>query len=229
MALLVSDVIDLACSAYLNDPGQTNYKYSNMSAIVKAAMLALESELFANGISTLEETSAVLAIPASRLELSSSTNPALPTDLILPVRMDERPDGTLVWTRMHERETLPIRDMGTTLIDWTWEKEGIQFIGATLPNDVRLFYLKSLSAIVDQTSPIYVLGALSFLAAKSAALAALTIGNNPERAQALEGIAQHELDAFIRARVKETQSYPARRLPYAHYRRQFRRRQLQGR
>ena len=86
-----------------------------------------------------------------------------------------------------------------------------------------------MSAITAANSPIHILGSQLYLAAETAQNAALIVGRNKERSDELKMVAAQALADWIRARVKETQDFPARRLPYGYARRQIRRLITRGR
>jgi len=232
MALLASEVLDHAAGSFLNDPSKGNYTYAKLLPHLQTAMLELQSALLQAGISTLEVASTTLTIPNTNTTITSSTNPALPTDLLLPMELGERVAGsaaTVPFDPMHEREELPQRSKAPQLIDWTWENEVINFVGATGSVEVKIWYQRTLETVTGTASPINTLGSKLFLSARTAALAALFIGRNKELAAAADSMAVAELSKLITSRVKETQNFPQRRLPYNFYKRAARRSILRGR
>jgi len=226
MALLASEVMDHAAAAFLNDPDKTIYTYTVQLPHLKSAMLMLQGKMLEAGISTLDvKNSTSLTVTAvTQVKIDSTTSPALPSDLIYPIELSERASGSIdQFMPMRQAEQLPKRPQGSFLQDWTWENDGIQLIGALQAIEVQLLYQKVADVITASTTPITVLGSKLYLAAETAALAALIVGKNTERASALETIAQKALDVFEAGHVKEAQGYPARRLPYGFARRQIRR------
>ncbi len=224
MALLASEVMQLS-GALLNDPSNITYSYAILLPHLKVALDQLQSKMLENGISALDTKTAVLALTAvTSVSITSATTPVLPADLIVPIGLEERPTGSgALFSPMHEREELPSRDQGNSLIDWTWEEEGIKLVGALVNTDVKITYQKSVGAVAASGDSIYILGSRLFLAARTGSLAATIIGRNPERASFLGELAERELQSFIRIRVKEAQDISVRRLPYGFLRRQLRR------
>jgi hypothetical protein len=224
MALLASEVITMAVETYLNDPSKIVFNDTVMLPFIKEAVLDLESAMLEAGIPYMETNSSTLALTAiTSVAISSSSSPALPSDLLIPILLEERKTGSgAQFVPMIERERLPERAQYETLQDWCWEDDQIKLVGATAATDVKIEYQKSLGAISATTSSIYVLGSKKYLALRASSIAALTVGNNPERSFQLKAEASTELSRFIVSRIKETQNYPARRLPYGYVRRQLR-------
>lgn len=223
--MTADDVIALACGAYLNDISRSQFTSASMLEIVKASVLELETAMIEAGCPTVETGSSTLALTAvTSVSITSATTPALPSDLILPIMLEERKTGSGdQFVPMVERERLPERDQYETLMDWVWEDESIKLIGATVATSVKIEYQKALGAITLTSSTISPLGSKIFLALRTAQIAALTIGNNSERSAELKVMANTELSKFLVARTKEQQGgYPARRLPYGYIRRQLR-------
>jgi hypothetical protein len=232
MAIVASDVMLLAAQGFLNDPDQNNYTNTVLLPHVRLAVLKLEAAMLKNGISGLEVTNTVqLSVTAiTGVSISSTTTPELPTDLLLPIELSERELGSVgIFIPMSEAEQLPKRLQTTTLEDWTWENEQINLVGATRDTEVQLIYQKALDAISSANSPIAILGSKLYLAAETAQNAALIIGRNTERSNELKVVAAQALSDWITAHVKETQDFPARRLPYGYARRQIRRLITRGR
>jgi len=227
MAAYTAATVMLRSGAYLNDPANITFTYVILLPYLRMAMDDLQSVMVENGISFLDTKTAVLALSAvTSVGITSASNPALPTDLLLPISLEERPTSSgALFSPMYERETLPERPQGLYLGDWTWEEDGIKLIGSIQATDVKIIYQKELTAITASGDSIPILGAKHFLATKTAAYAARYVGNNSERADSLDMIAEREVQRFLRGRVKEAQDYPTRRLPYGFLRRQLRRQQ----
>ena len=229
MALLASAVMTEA-GALLNDPSLVTYTYVVQLPFLRIAMKNLESAMLENGLSQLDTKSATLAITAvTGIAITAASAPALPTDLLLPISLEERQTGSgTLFAPMFEREEVPVRDQGLSLVDWVWEEDGIKLVGALVATDVRITYQKSMTLITASGDTIPYLGAGLFLSSKVAALCALIIGRNQERAGELNGIAEVELRKYINAHVKEAQDFPVRRQPYGFLRRQLRRNQIRS-
>src|SRR5690606_2389933 len=93
---------------------------------------------------------------------------------------------------------------------WTWREEQIYFLGATMDREIRIRYVKSLDALT-LGSTVAITNALTVLAARTAALAARHIGENPTRASELDADAAFNLDTFIVTSIRQNQGLPTRR------------------
>ncbi len=71
----------------------------------------------------------------------------LPTDLLVPLKMWERPNGStqdfVEMVDLTRHGGLPSRAQDPTLSVWEWRADGIYFLGATQDTQIRLRYLKA--------------------------------------------------------------------------------------
>lgn len=99
---------------------------------------------------------------------NSFANPFLPANLLIPLRMKERPSGTIqnMQEMLPVNDGLPFRPQTGTLQQWDWRGEAIYFVGANTLTDVWLRYQQSFPDLVDGTSIVLIPWAdraLSFL------------------------------------------------------------------
>jgi hypothetical protein len=220
MAFLASACM-LRAAGLLNDQSQTTYTNVNLLPYIQMAMLRLESEFHLNDLPVTSEETAALTI-AIGANLTAASTPAIPTDLIHPYDMWEKPTGSTVdnYVIMEQVRELPNRLPDTTLNEWQWRDGEIYFVGATVAVDVKLTYEKKLytttfaanQSITQDDFELY-------LAAQTAAFAALILGGNSELSQANQMMADNQLKNIIANRVKEGQNLPVRRRAYGFYRR----------
>ena len=206
-----------AVRAFLNDQDGSKYTNQRLLPYIQAAIDELEDELLLISSEVFEETSAVLDIPANTTELKySGTVPTLPSDLVEPIQLEEKVDGAdastfVLMTKVRELSvTPPIQ----TLDEWVWQEQSIKFIGATLPVDVRITYMKGFPALTDpcvDSQEIPYNEAAPFLQYKVAALAAELIMGNHDRAIALHESAIQALNRTLGIRTRSQQDLPVRR------------------
>src|SRR5207245_3282775 len=99
----------------------------------------------------------------------------LPADLLVPVKIWERPNGStddfLEMVDLTQHGGLPSRVQDVTLSVWEWRADGIYFLGATQDTQVRLRYLKAYPDFTDATSPVLIRYAQEAIAYATAAIA----------------------------------------------------------
>lgn len=197
--------------ALLNDAGNTLFTDDALLPFTKKAYQEMQDELTANGISdTVEETDAVISVTAGTKTLT------LPNDFLQPLTLWERgvgePDTALV--EMIEKPIPPDYEQTSVLGIWEFREEQVKFGGATADRAVKMKYIKFSAQITDVNSTIPILNCETFIAARTAAIAAFVIGGNPERAEALNQDADKALKRVVNIAVKRNQSQPTRRIPF---------------
>src|SRR6266852_1244184 len=119
--------------------------------------------------------------PAGYVAITDATTPQLPTDLLVPLRLWERPSGSglpagagadfVEMADLSDQGGLPSQPQGPALQVWEWRADGIYFLGATQDTQVRLRYRKAFPDLVDGTSPVLIRNAQEVLAFFAAAMA----------------------------------------------------------
>jgi len=83
-------------------------------------------------------------------------NNQLPTDLLMPLKIWERPEGSsddfFLMTNLTDGGGLPPQPQGQTLEAWEWRTDGLAFIGATQDTQIRLRYVYVQPDVTDGTS-----------------------------------------------------------------------------
>ena len=207
-------------AALCNDASQATYTNTNLLTHLQNAWLRLEMGFILNDLPVTEEISAKMDIAADVTVLDSASTPVIPTDLITPHRIEEKPNDANddEYVDVTEVRYLPNRTQDTTLGEYVWREGAIYFVGATVAVDIRITYEKKLTAITSAATTIYVLDAELYLAAQTAAFAALILGGNAELSAGLQGMADNQYNSIIANRVKVGQNLPVRRKPYGYYR-----------
>jgi len=163
---------------------------------------------------------AVTAVDTSlQVAITDATAPPnqLPTDLIVPAKIWERPNGStddfLEMVDLSQHGGLPSRAQDITLSVWEWRNDGIYFLGATQDTQIRLRYLKAYPDLSDATSPVLVRNAQEALAYAAAALAAWSRGS--PLAEKWDDAASDAIEDLIIAAVKREQQSQRRRRPFS--------------
>jgi len=196
--------------ALLNDPDGNIYPDARVIPFMQKAYRELQTKMMLNGLPVLKESSVDIPVAAGTLLLGDGSG--LPTDFIYPIELHERVSGStdryeemkeLAW----EGDYIP----SDRLLYWNWREEEVKFAGATTPREVRIRYMKGLARITGVGSNIAVNNAVSFLATRTASLAARFLGSNPTRADALDGDAGMALSDLLGILVKRDQGLGIRR------------------
>lgn len=212
MALTALDVITEA-QVLLNDVSGNLYTSAALLPLVARASRDMQDAMDINGIAILTNDTTVITIPANTTKLGVGTTPALPADFLEPISIEEKWAAESLYIPMTLRLETPQRAPETRLVEWVY-RDGIYFVGATLPVDIQLNYRRVLPVIASTGTAIEITRALSYLSAKAASYAAKFIGENPSRAAVLDTEGAPALDAIIRGSVKISQAVAVRRQPF---------------
>ena len=165
----------------------------------------------------------VAAIPAPDASLQTSLTDAtappnqLPTDLLVPLKLWERPDGSsddfVEMVDLTRHGGLPSRVQDTTLSVWEWRADGIYFLGATQDTQIRLRYLKAYPDLTDSTSPVLVRNSQEAIAYATAALAGWARGS--PLAAKWDDAASDAIEDLVVQAVKREQQTSRRRRPFS--------------
>jgi hypothetical protein len=140
----------------------------------------------------------------------------LPTDLLVPLRLWERPYGSsgdfVEMADLTNHGGLPSDPQGSALRFWEWRADGIYLLGATQDTQVRLRYRKAYPDLLDASSPVLIRNAQETLAFFTAALASAARGA-PQALRWDEAGADALEDLLARATLRE-QRGGRRRRPY---------------
>ena len=154
-----------------------------------------------------------------QVSLTDATAPPnqLPTDLLVPLKLWERPNGsTDDFTEMVDLTRhggLPSREQDTTLSVWEWRADGLWFLGATQDTQIRLRYLKAYPDLTDSTSPVLVRNAQEAIAYATAALAGWSRGS--PLAEKWDDAAADALEDLVSQAVRREQQSSRRRRPFS--------------
>lgn len=211
MPTLASDCFFTA-KGRLNDLTGALYTDTNLLPYLQDAYEELQNELAAIDAEVLEERSAIIVVPALTTSLGPDGANLQPSDMVTPITLYERAPGTVdAFVLMAETRWESFELPSSSLKKWTWREEEIKLLGSTIPREVRIDYIKSLTVISGANSAIKVSGSKLFLGTRCAALAAESIGENKTRADALHLRADEHLGKLLSRAVRRQQALPVRR------------------
>ena len=144
-------------------------------------------------------------------------NPTLPWDMIIPLRMWERPSGMTngvgyFCDMFQVNDGLPSVVQTPNLRYWDWLTDQIWMPGATRVNDVQLRYIAYLPDLTDGTSPVLILRSAQALAYLTAYQFAKSRGS--PLAPELQQDAMNEVNDMINRTAKRTNRGNHRRQGY---------------
>jgi hypothetical protein len=159
--------------------------------------------------------------PSLQVSITDATAPPnqLPTDLLLPSKLWERPAAAgstqdfVEMVDLTQHGGLPSRVQNVILSVWEWRADGIYFLGATQDTQIRLRYLKAYPDLTDATSPVLVRNAQEAIAYAAAALAAWSRGS--PLAEKWDDAASDAIEDLIIEAVRREQQSARRRRPFS--------------
>lgn len=208
-----------AVRALLNDIAGDVYSNTTQLPYLKIAAAELREHFALNNVPvTNQTTTPPLDIDAGVEEISFTTTPALPSNLVEIQQLWQRPVESNPWIPVDKREYLPhnLEGVVTNQIPyWVWEDQKIKFLPSNADLQLKLDYIKTLfTDLVDEDSVIGVINADTFLSYRTAALVAEFIGENKSRADDLNGDASLAIDRTTGISTKGRQSIVTRRRPF---------------
>jgi len=209
MAMTASTPITLAQNL-LNDRTGVSYTPASLVPLCQKAYRELQIKMSKAGLSVKKEISPSITVPANTTQIIDGDG-LMPIDLLYPITLFERGSSNELWQLMDEDQWEPNTDPGVTLSKWTWREEQIHLIGSTTVRYLQIQYAKGLPEITSATSPVNIIDSDLFLASRTAAIAALVIGENPTRAAALDQDANSAWLDLKAVHVKRRQAMPVRR------------------
>jgi len=165
----------------------------------------------------------VTAVPAQdaslQVSLTDATAPPnqLHTDLLVPLKLWERPNGSTddfaEMVDLTRHGGLPSRTQDTVLSVWEWRADGIYFLGATQDTQIRLRYVKAYPDFTDATSPVLIRNAQEAIAYATAALAGWARGS--PLAEKWDEAAADAIEDLVVQAVRREQQSSRRRRPFS--------------
>jgi len=201
-----ASVVFATARTLLNDDAATLWTDPILLPKLVQAYRELESKLRINAAQIMKKTvNATIAINGLVYGTIS--------DIKEPIKLWEKAVGGLdsSYVLMTEYDPLPHVAQAATLIYWQWDGTNINFIGSTAQRVVQVQYWRSLTEPTDNTSDLFFIDAEIYLAPRTAALAAGSVGEI-EKFQAMTQIAAEGLELVIQAN-RGRQAPPATKRP----------------
>jgi len=214
MIVTVGQVLQTAAT-HLNDSQRKFWQDDVLITFLQEAYRDLSIELYLNGLPTTDKTIILPNFMAGSTIIGPATTPAIPSDIVLPVKLWERDAGAQFedFIEMLRKKWEPSYQPDQDLNYWLWQGQNLVFVGATANKDIRLDYEASLPMVESTSDTIGFINGEIYLAPKTAAYAAKSINRNAF-AELKDGEAFVKLDKIIAANVKNQQAIPVRRRPY---------------
>lgn len=207
----------------VNDAAGAVFSDAVLMPFLNSAYRALQRQLAEAGVSVFVsqiDLDLPLTSGITPTQLSDTSSPQLPTDLLVPHALWEQAARSTDLMIPMEKITggLPNLQPSTFLRMWEWREDTINLIGATQEITLRVRYEKVLTPLVLGTDPVQIRSSVDPLAFSVAAMAARSRG---ERALALDmaAAAQMETEKLIERYVRPEQFKGRRRMPYSYRRR----------
>lgn len=213
-----AEVMDMVASL-LNDTAQAIYTNTAQLPYLNMALEELQEEFQLNNVPVTNETSGVLIVEEGETDIGGPTGPSLPGDLVEIQKLSERTNGAdNSFIQMSKRDFLPeFAEITSQLIYWSWQSGHIKLLGANTDIDVKLNYIRNIFPSVELgqiNTNLDVRLSKQYLGYKTAALCAMFIMSDPERATALDSQSINALDRSLGISTKGRQSIITRRRPF---------------
>jgi len=220
---ITGQIMDTAAVLY-NDSEKTVLDYEIQLPYLNMALKELQEIFQQNNVPVTSKTSAVIPINANVSSLSFSDDPletvAIPSNFIDIERMWESPRGINQWIPMYRQNFLPHyleNNQINQLVYFSFNGQQFQFLPANADNDIKLDYIKSLFAHIQNPygqDIIDIINSELFLSFRIAGLAAEFIGENIDRATSLNNNAYSSLERSLGISAKGRQAIVTRRRPF---------------
>jgi len=220
-----AEIIDTA-AACMNDTAQTVYTDAAVLPYLNMALRNLQEEFEANNIPVTNQSSAVINIPVGvtiiRFPVSGQVEalPELPVDLVEIQQLWESEAGQDNWIPMVKREFIPNYIEGQIInqfLIWAWMNQEIRLPQSNAINDIKIDYISSMFKTIELPQievNFPFINIHSYLGFKTGALCARYIGENPTRADSLDGEAIVALNRSMGISTKGRQAITVRRRPF---------------
>lgn len=203
--------------ALLNDNLGAVYNNAVILPYFQIALEELRQDCEDYSIPITNKTSAAITISQGITDIGGPNGPALPDDLIEPLECWEIVAGTNSdYMLMVRKDFLPKTSTLTAYLEvYTWAEQYIHFLGANGDIQVKIDYIASnFGAVKNENSIIKVSNAVNYLKYRSAAMCAMFIMQDEDRAQVLNDLYTNAKDIFLNIKVKSQQNIMTRRRPF---------------
>lgn len=148
---------------------------------------------------------------------TNHASPALPPDLLMPIRLWERWTGSVCeFAPMNSViDALPSRWQYAYLAEWQWRQDCLFFVGATQTIDVRMEYKQFFPALAALNQQLQIRDSINAMAYLTAAL--WVEGKNPAQAEIWKDRADEEIGDLLAPTQQMKSRQNPRREPYGGY------------
>ena len=216
----LASVVFAEARMLLNDVAAKLYTDTILLPPIKKAYRELQQNLVDNGVSVARDQSTALTVGSTVEVLNFASTPALPSNLLYPIHLDEKLVGQADtdYVPMTERAWPPDLTPSDLRQYWSWLEDEIKIPQATGSTVIRVRYWGGLAAITGASTDIPILDSETFLASRTAAIAAFSLGKQPTLAAILNEDAEKALAILLSTSVKNRQALPTRRRPFRSFR-----------
>src|SRR6266702_3121618 len=198
MSVAMSQVLATARTLLNDDVGST-FTDPVLIPKIQEAHRELQEELWITGSPIVRALSAPIAYTSPNTNIDAG----LPTDMLCPTALFENASGSLIgaagWQPMTEAFYVPIGMAQSTVLSiWVWQGEKVLLVGASANRAVLIQYRRLIPIPQVATDLIGLLFGESYLAARSAAIAAGTLAS-AEVYTAMTALAKENLAKVISA------------------------------
>jgi len=224
---MIYDDVLTNSAAFLNDASKSDYTNAVQLPYLNIALSELQEIFALNGIPVTQESSAVINVVSGQTAITSPPDTPvggvdyLPSDLVEINRLYSSPEGQSNWSKVSRVEYLTEFDVGNVSVShigvWAWMDNEVRVLPPNQNNDIKLDYIKTLFPLIDSSNvddTLTLVNSATFLGYRTAGLVAEFIGENPSRAQVLNGNASLALDRSLGISIKGKQSIIFRRRPF---------------
>jgi len=154
----MGDTIEALASyiRFVSDDREGNWsELAEMLPPINAGWREFQRRMILKGSPIFKKTVEIDIPAVTGTRLDSTTTPALPADFMFPYFIEEKVTGTSdEWIETRERQ-VPAGVIQTLYLNsWSWQDNGINFLGATRPITIRLLYGKSLPSFEAEDDEI---------------------------------------------------------------------------
>lgn len=182
---------------FLNDDNASVWTDQALMPKLQEAHRELQTELWIVGSPTVRQTTLAFTVNAGVKNLVEAN--LQPADLLVPTALYEASPGMSDWTPMTEQAYFAVGiQPGATLTFWAWLKEEIILVGCTVPRQMVIHYRRKLPNLVTVNDTISVTFGELYLSARTAAMAAASVGNDKVHAD-MTAIAKDNLAKVVAA------------------------------
>lgn len=210
--MTAEEVLDQA-AVLLNDASQAFWTDAVLLPCLTKANEELEQEFDINEIPLLSEKQT----PVTSVEIGDTELDEYPVDLVEPLVLYERAlSSSDNWVEVREVAWVdPNLTECNEIVQWAFRDNKIYINPPQTDREIYLDYRRKLTPITTTGSTIEIPQAKTFLAQRTAQIAAKELGNNTTKALAMQPDVDRALDRLIRRLSKNKQGIGgARRRPY---------------